>query len=434
MRKLPRERGHRLFETLESRRLLSVTVSPGYHNDTQSIQNAINSAGQGGTVQLTAGTFNISSTLNLNGCTLAGVAGKTVLQWSGGNNYLAAIGSNAAITGVTFNGGGLQISDKAQNLTVNSDTFENINGFDAYHDNGITATGGFDNASITNNAFTNISGDGAYLFSMNNSHFDSNTLSDCFEGVHAINFAGASAGNNCTFNYNTLTGISRHGIEIQNPWFNLSVGWNTLSDFNVQPGGNSHIALSIATGPDGGTDAQNVDVHDNVILGTGPGVPSSPNTDFTAIEIMGSGSIVNHNYIANWGWGVLDGFTTNWQVTNNSFVNVTSQNGAAVPESNATSPSVTSGNTWSSTWDGKVPSSFAIAGSNTSSSTTSSSSSAASTAPTTGNDGWLAVPAAPAQTAPASSKPAKSSGSGNGKGSGSSSFVNVIRQTFLGEL
>jgi hypothetical protein len=426
MRISPKERGHRLFEKLEARQMLSVTLSPGYQNDTQSIQNAINSVQPGGTVQLTAGTFHVSSTLNLDGRTLAGTPGQTVLQWTGGNDYLASTGSNSSLAGVTFSGAGLQISDGAQNVTVNDDAFQNISAPDAYHDNGITGTGGSNNVNITDNTFSGISGDGAYLFSLNNSNFDGNTITNCFEGVHAINFDGASSGQNCTFNYNVLTGISRHGIEIQNNWENLSVGWNDISDFNVQAGGNSHIALSIATGPGaGGAVAENVDVHDNVLLGTGPGVPSDPNYCFTAIEIMGVGSIVNHNYIANWGWGVLDGFTSNWQVTNNDFVGVTSQNGKdAVPESNGTSPSVDSGNAWVGSWNGAVPSGFAVANDGSAPIGGSTPPPPAS-APTN--------PALPPATKTVASKPTKASGSGTGNSNNSSSSSSTLRQTMLGQ-
>ena len=144
------------------------------------------------------------------------------------------------------------------------------------------------------------------LYSINQAHVDYNTIANAYEGIHSVNFLGTSAGQDCTFDYNTLTGISRHGIEIQNNWTDLSVGWNTISNFNVQPGGNSHIALSIATGPrrPAALVAQNVDVHDNVLLGTGPGIPSNdPTISFTAIEIMGNASDRSITISsANWGW------------------------------------------------------------------------------------------------------------------------------------
>ena len=53
-------------------------------NDTAAIQNALNSAPAGQTVNLTAGTYHVSSALNMNGHVLAGVAGQTTLQWTGG--------------------------------------------------------------------------------------------------------------------------------------------------------------------------------------------------------------------------------------------------------------------------------------------------------------------------------------------------------------
>jgi hypothetical protein len=416
MRISPKERGHRLFESLEARCLLSASVSPGYQNDTQSIQNAINTVQPGGTVQLTAGTFHVSASLNLDGRILAGVPGQTTLQWAGSNGgYLVNSGSNSQMQNLIFTGAGIQVTDGSSNVVITDDTIQDVGG------TGISAQGGCSGLQITGNTLTNIGGYGMVLYSINQAHVDHNTIANAYEGIHSVNFLGSSAGQNCTFNYNTLTGIERHGIEIQNPFFNLSVGWNTISNFSVQPGGNSHIALSIATGPDNGVTAENVDIHDNVLLGNGPGVPSNPNYCFTAIEIMGDGSIVNHNYIANWGWGVLDGFTSNWQVTNNDFVGVTSQNGKdAVPESNGTSPSVDSGNAWVGSWDGSVPSGFAIA--NDSSASTTTAPAPAPAAPTR--------PSAP--TTPVASKPAKSNGSGGGKANNSSNSSSTSRQTMLG--
>ena len=74
------------FEALESRQMMSVTVAPSGGNDTAALQNAINSAPAGSTVNLDAGTYHVSSTLNMNGHVLAGVAGQTTLQWTGGSN------------------------------------------------------------------------------------------------------------------------------------------------------------------------------------------------------------------------------------------------------------------------------------------------------------------------------------------------------------
>ena len=275
-----------------------------------------------------------------------------MLQWTGGSNsFLVTSGSNSELEGVALTGAGIQLTEGSSNVIITNDTIENVGG------TGIDCEGGSDNLQITHNTLQNIGGYGMVLYSINQAHVDYNTITNIYEGIHAVNFLGTNAGNDCTFNYNTVTGITRHGIEIQNNWTDLSVGWNYVADFNVQPGGNSHFALSIATGPGtGGAVAQNVDVHDNVLLGTGPGIPSDPNYCFTAIEIMGNASVVNHNYIANWGWSVLDGWSSNWQVTNNDFVAVTSMNGQdAIPESNGTPPTIDSGNTVVGSWTATSP-------------------------------------------------------------------------------
>jgi hypothetical protein len=347
------------FEALESRQMMSVSIAPSGGNDTAALQSAINSTPAGTTINLEAGTYHVSSMLNMDGHTIQGIAGQTTLQWTGASNsYLINTGSNSELEGVTVNGAGIQLTDSSSNVTITNDTIENTGA------QGISGQGGSNNLEITHNTVQNIGGYGMVLYSINQAHVDYNTITNIYEGIHAVNFLGTNAGNNCTFNYNTVTGITRHGIEIQNDWDNLSVGWNYVANFNVQPGGNSHMALSIATGPGaGGAVAENVDIHDNVLLGTGPGIPSNPNYCFTAIEIMGDGSIVQNNFMANWGWTVLDGFTSNWQVKNNTCVDITSMNGKdALPESNGVAPSVDTGNTYASSWNGSVPSAFADAG------------------------------------------------------------------------
>jgi hypothetical protein len=77
-------------ESLESRFLLSavISVSPGYQDATQMVQNALNNAGAGGIVNLAPGSYNISTQLTVpSGVTLEG-AGKATLDWTGGMGYL----------------------------------------------------------------------------------------------------------------------------------------------------------------------------------------------------------------------------------------------------------------------------------------------------------------------------------------------------------
>jgi hypothetical protein len=74
------------FEALESRQMMSLTIAPSGGNDTAAIQNAINNSAAGTTIELGAGTYHISSMLNMDGHTIQGVAGQTTMQWTGGSN------------------------------------------------------------------------------------------------------------------------------------------------------------------------------------------------------------------------------------------------------------------------------------------------------------------------------------------------------------
>ncbi len=134
-------------------------------------------------------------------------------------------------------------------------TIENcdIGGFSG---NGITTGGGATNLSIINNTLHDISATGIYGISdaqYVNCHFDNNTFTNVFEGVHLF-LSNNPGSHDVSVSNNHLTGVGRWGIEIQSV---STGGLKVLNNYvaidpnQAAPGG----CLSIATG-----DGQNAGV------------------------------------------------------------------------------------------------------------------------------------------------------------------------------
>lgn len=122
-------------------------------DDTKAIQQAIKAAGNGGTVAFPAGTYRISSALNLSKPIRLQGTDSPVLTTSNANYVLEISANNIIITGLIFNGGGIHgTAAKQTGFTIVNDRFQNImSGSDAVHFDGILT-----DSSIDSNTFFHI--------------------------------------------------------------------------------------------------------------------------------------------------------------------------------------------------------------------------------------------------------------------------------------
>ena len=268
---------------------------------------------------LRAGTYNLADialpsnrTYIGNGATLAGGIG-------------AAHGaSNIDISGFTLADAGWEI-ENSSNINFHNNTIQN--------GNGSIVLGNDSNITIDNNTFRNDSGtsvgtDGPT--SLDHVSVDNNNFDYCFEAVHLV----WSGGGNSSVSHNVIQHATRHGIELQGGPQGLIVdgNWidNWLTHMDEANGNDSHMGISCATGvsdPDSSNlvYATGVKVINNYIGGNGIDLDRTPGGfwDFSAIEIMGSGSVVSGNYITNWGYGILAGWIGGGLTfSNNILVNV----------------------------------------------------------------------------------------------------------------
>jgi len=151
-------------------------IGDGQADDTASIQNAIDAAQPGDTLTFSAGTYRITSNLQLkSGITYLG-RGNPVLSGYRGNDqggYAVARGeyvSDVTVTGLVFEGGGLAFvqDDWTQNIVITGNTFQNITsrGTDDESQHVGVYLDRVTNVTITGNTFSNIiDGGGPFVFS-----------------------------------------------------------------------------------------------------------------------------------------------------------------------------------------------------------------------------------------------------------------------------
>jgi regulation of enolase protein 1 (concanavalin A-like superfamily) len=144
----------------------------GVVDDTACLQAAINATPAGGTLTIPAGTYRITSTLNLlSSRTYTGTGNPVILGYQGngpGGFSLAQIYSsisNITVSGITFDGGGLALTPNdvtASGITITGNTFRHIQNTNAFGDYKAHAavfldgTAGFADLTVTNNTFQDI--------------------------------------------------------------------------------------------------------------------------------------------------------------------------------------------------------------------------------------------------------------------------------------
>jgi hypothetical protein len=137
----------------------------GVTDDKTAIQNAINSCPMNGTILFPAGTYKVSGTLSLKAsCNYMG-EGAPILRGytgtgAGGYTIARTQGSGIKISGITFDGGGIDLSVEMQNhITITGNKFQNIlnsNGNFGSAWAAIWIGGTLLDASIDHNTFSNI--------------------------------------------------------------------------------------------------------------------------------------------------------------------------------------------------------------------------------------------------------------------------------------
>ena len=284
------------FEPLESRQMFSVVnVTPA------NFMAAIHASGSGDTINFAPGEYDIkSSTVQLAG-DRAYVGNGAVLKGSGSVVISFDHTLNVDFSGFLLDGTGVR-ADYSDGLNFHGNTITNtsIDGF---------STTSMINSHVDNNTFTAMGG-GIYGYPLGANTIDGNTFDYVQEPIH---FYCHQLAQGMDVSGNTMTHITRFGIELQGCIDSLTVNNNFMSDWLQQGTGqqDSHMAISCATGGGGHapyTDqAQNVTISGNVLIQNGP----AQNLGLwakSAIEIMGYSNLnITGNYCWNWGNLVLNG-------------------------------------------------------------------------------------------------------------------------------
>jgi hypothetical protein len=220
------------------------------------------------------------------------------------------------IQGLSFVGTGRDLTHGAVEFV--GDTFTSLNGSVriavlncSFQNNGIFYVI-LKESLITGNSFSNIAAPGSaivgyYADGVTISH---NTITNVYEPISLIN-SGQNQGRNITVSYNTASGISRMGIEIQgqggtDETTNLLVQGNHFSNWiNPVADGNT-IAYSIVTT---GTGTRVVSNYAQGNLPTGCG-----------IELSGPGGAALHNYIDGFSCSLI-GYMTRDDMSYNNVIN-----------------------------------------------------------------------------------------------------------------
>jgi len=258
------------------------------------IQDLINSAAPGATVTVPTGTYDVSG-LSLENVTLK-AGGDVTLK----GNMTA--GSNTVLSGFTFSGGTVDISNsngvKIQNSVFNGG--EHSVKFDAARD-----------ASIVNNSFHNVSNTVLDGWGLDQSTISNNQFYDCYQPINLAFNNVHDQGRDITVSDNYFTGTGRMPIEV-GPigayTSNLVVDGNWSENMNnvgQQDGWSTDVAYSVVP-----TYGVNTHITNNYAEGIGSGV---------GIELNGSGEI-SGNYVDNFWYGTIV-YGSDFNVHDNALVN-----------------------------------------------------------------------------------------------------------------
>jgi hypothetical protein len=219
------------------------------------LQQVVAGLHSGDTVSFGSGTYDISSTINLeSGISFISTAGAILDSTSSDNIMEGDDVSNVTVKGLTFENG--------PNLFGSGDTHAAILLVDS------------NNASITNNVFKNIHADAAvFFYESDNINVNNNSGSNLTQFVSGVNNSGNHT--NISVSGNTLSGISRTAIEIQGDYNNLHVNSNTITDNGGSANENGADAISIVNGSAAVSDTTTVTASGNHINGGNSGIEAA---------------------------------------------------------------------------------------------------------------------------------------------------------------
>jgi parallel beta-helix repeat protein len=240
------------------------------------LQNAISAAQPGETIVVGSGTYS-PVTVSTSNLTIEAAAGAApVISASPSASAAVTVqANNTTIQGFTFNA-----SSAPASSTSGAILMVNVNG-----------------ATLTNNTFQNINTNAVLFYQSDNVTIANNTATNVTEFVSGVDNSGAHS--NISVSGNTVSGVSRIGVEMQGNYSNLQVNNNNMT--------NDVMGISIVEGPD----TTGVSVSGNTISG---GV--------TAIEASDANMTVTNNTISNATGGVSIAATPNGVFQNNTFTNV----------------------------------------------------------------------------------------------------------------
>jgi parallel beta-helix repeat protein len=272
----------------------------GSSDDTNAIQNAVNSCPMNGTITFSAGNYVVRGVWLKSYCTYVGVAGSTItLSAPGRFIFDLSEQLGVRVTGLVLdgnnNGGGIIAQRYAPAYTIQIDNceFRNISASAPFPSNlAIVSTWGIVDATIQSNRFNNVAG-GIWLTTVQNVGILNNSFQDVTQGnavYIAPNPSSFHSGDNLRISGNTGSHMARMGIEIFRPdptnGSVLTAPVIENNSFSDWTGGSEGMGLSITHG-DGAI------IRGNKITNTnGPG-------QLLGIEVIVSDAQVSGNVISS---------------------------------------------------------------------------------------------------------------------------------------
>jgi len=294
-----------IFESLETRQMLSTTLSVTSYgaipndgrDDRAAIQAAVNASAAGDTVYFPAGTYNLSSEINLKGAGRiykgAPADGATVIKGADADPIFHIREDNTRIDSFTLDGKPVMI-DQAQGKMIYGAVVNNnvmyVHG-SGDNVNGVTFTTGLGNSAITNNRIENNPHVAIYGYYWDGLTIANNELVNGNQGMH-LDTLGDNSSKNLLIEQNYISGMRRMGVEYQGAGINTIVQDNYYENpvlSSVQSENNDVMAFSVIADRSIGTIARR-----NTVI-----APQRPDGWGVRVgfEIGGDNALVEQNYI-----------------------------------------------------------------------------------------------------------------------------------------